>query len=529
MKTLKRTLAIAVAILMLAMMCAVSVSADPVATVTLKNSNESITMLGHTYKAYKIFDVTFSADHSSYNYTVDPQFENLAGADYATIEALDSNSPALFDFAEAAAAYIATNSVAADATVTVTAQNLVVSGNEQSVTLPLSEYGYYLIYDVYNDALYAGEYDVVSALLLTTVDSNKDVSIKADLPTVTKVITGVGNSAATPVSNIETNAVDATIGDHIWFRLGSSVPNTIGYEKYVFKFNDTLSAGLTYDNNAKVYYNGSELGAAYYTVSYESGELTVKIDSDVIMGVGSFLGSYNKPITVVYSATLNSDAVIYDGTDPDAYNPNEVYLTYSNNPLNSGTGIAPGDETTPGEPTDSTGDTPPAEVKVYTFEVSVFKYTTSNNQNVGLGGAIFTLQDSNGAYIPVTADATVSGVYEVTPGVTGTAANSRVTSPANGSIKVSGLEAGTYTLIEVEAPNGYSRLVGAANPVITVVYANGAVSSYSSPTVNILNSPQGVLPTTGGVGTVIFTVVGIVLMVGAAVVFIIRKKHSKFN
>ena len=511
MKRIKQILAIFITLLIVAMMCILPVSADTVATVTLQNTNTAVTMLGHTYKAYKIFDVSFNNDKSSYNYTVDTDFAALTGADYDTVSAY--NTDELFAFAKTVFTFITTNNITQDAILRVTSSNLTDDGTTQSVEFPFSEYGYYLIYDKYD---YADAYDVVSALLLTTVDSNKTVNIKSDMPAVNKVITGVGSNSTTPVATTQTNAVDATIGDHVWFKLGSAVPDTIGYQSYVFQFHDTLSSGLTYDNNAVVYYDNTALSAdSDYMLTYNENdrELTVEINSDVIMN-----GTKGKDIKVVYSAMLNSNAVVYNASNTNSYNTNTVYLTYSNNPSKSSSLAS-----------SSTGNTPEVEVRVYTFKMNIFKFTGSGSNKTGLADAVFSLKDSSGNYIAVTLDSGyTSGKYTVDPNTAASAANALVTSDNNGNISISGLESGTYTLTEETAPNGYAKLANPLSVPITVTYdTDGGVASYTNSTVEVENVKKLALPGTGGMGAALFIGIGITLMGIAITVFvIIRCKKS---
>ncbi len=479
MKTTRRILSILLAAVLLAAVCAVSVSAQAVGTITIYTSNTAISLEGHTFNAYKIFDVTFNQDHDAFNYTPDSDFAAVANVDYDTIAAFTGDE--LSAFAQATYEYIAQVNLAPDVTTVATAQS--------TVTLDMNAYGYYLIYDETDN-----DYDVVSAIILTSFDANKRIEYKADIPAVDKTITGIN----TP-DTIDASSVTASFGDEIWFELSSVIPDTTGYTTYTFIFNDTMDVGLTYQNNAVAKMNGTALDTDDYTVAFDSNTntLTVTIDSDII------LSNEGKTITVPYSAVLNANAAVSNATSSVA-NFNEVYLTYSNDPKHS-TATAT-----------STDDTTTVEVEIYVYDLSIFKYTINNDDEVGLAGAVFTLQDSSGAYIPVTATP-AAGVYTVDTAASATAASASFTSPTGGLITIRGLAEGTYTLTETTAPSGYARLISP----ITV-----NVSSTSS-TVRVLNESEGSLPSTGGMGTVLFTVGGILLMAGAVVAFLLMKKRSK--
>lgn len=293
------------------------------------------------------------------------------------------------------------------------------------------------------------------------------------------------------------------------------------------------------DGNCRVEWDSTK---GKLTVSFENIKAYANVDKDTI-------------VTVNYSAKLNADAVIgLDGQE------NKVDLTYSNNP-NTSYNPATNDNT-PDVPTDEQGTdtTPEDKVVVFTYEVDVNKIDADTKAN--LAGAEFQLKSGSAAIKFVDNG---DGTYTVadqtlTEGVTTT-----VKSDANGLFKLVGLDDGTYTLTETKAPDGYPTPTGTAADFALVLTAktvnnqawNGTASSALTEIAGTLNTKamtvlnggtvtpnnntrgnnggvQGViensksttLPSTGGMGTILFYTVGGIMVIGAGVV-LVTKKRSK--
>jgi fimbrial isopeptide formation D2 family protein/LPXTG-motif cell wall-anchored protein len=323
------------------------------------------------------------------------------------------------------------------------------------------------------------------------------------------------------------------------------------YTSYTYQFNDTLSTGLSFNaDSVKVYYatgdsmlavnsststgaGGTLIDATNYTKVATSDGFTLKFANlKSISGIAA--GGY---IVVEYNATLTTAAVV-----GNPGNPNEVTLTYSNNPNNVGSG------------TPTTNTTPKDEVVVFTFELpvnKVIKGTTTPLSSATF--ALFTDKTAADAAAAATNpdlsaalkfDSSAAGSY------TYDAAKGTVTTLAdnNGAYSIKGLDQGTYYLVEISAPAGYNKLttaqavkiiptytataykdghvVDATNDQLSAVNIslNGGTAAQAAV---IENASGSTLPSTGGIGTKIFTYGGIALMVAAAVVFVTKRKVSR--
>ena len=270
-----------------------------------------------------------------------------------------------------------------------------------------------------------------------------------------------------------------------------------------------------------------------------------------------------KSVEVVYNAHLNDDAIVVDSdvdstagsygvTSDMKVNINKVDLEYSNNPNKTDWGAE-------GTPDSDTGKTPEDTVGVFTYKVKSTKVDGASKQgdsyNKTLPGAVFSLYDTDpdvvdfsGSPISLvaikdTGDNVIGYRKAKADETTGTV--TQITTPATGEFVFYGLDAGTYYIDEVTAPSGYNKLEKAIKVDIVAKHAevdDGSVtldlsaSKYDSETAigagkaiegNIENNKGASLPSTGGIGTTIFYVVGGVLVVGAGVTLITKKRMTK--
>ena len=220
-------------------------------------------------------------------------------------------------------------------------------------------------------------------------------------------------------------------------------------------------------------------------------------------------------IVVEYTATLNEKALKKD------VETNKAYLEYTNNPSGAGTG----------EP----GKTPEVPVYVYDFDLTVDKFDGTKNETVNedskrLQGATFILykvEDGNTLYY-VQDGATKAVTWNENKDKA-----TKFTTNENGKATFEGLEEGTYYLEETKAPDGYNKLKKDVEVVITATYKeNGELVNSSAASVHngqyiqvqsIANKAGAVLPSTGGIGTTIFYVLGSIMALGAAVLLIAKK------
>ena len=428
--------------------------------------------------------------------------------------------------------------------------------------------GYYLIKD--KDGSLNGTNEAYTLYVATVVNNTLTITPKTGIPTPDKKIVE-GND------KVSTN--EASIGDEVNYEITGTMPSNIdAYKTYYYMFTDTLSKGLTYkENSIKVTVNGVDVTSYFYKgvgtynettgTTIEVGILDLKALSLLEDPV---VGNITKETKVVltYTATLNENAVIAgDG------NPNDVKLSYSNDPNNSGNGSTEPPEN-PERPTPihPTGESPKIEVVTYTTELTILK---TDEDNKFLPGVEFTLTGNgvnivlvteeifkvaadgeywklkDGTYTttaPTVADDetdntadydSVDTKYTKTVGVVAkgngkTETDVVGTVQADGTVTFSGLGAGEYTITETKTLPGYNTI----EPIVFTLTFNAEtktfVSDNASVTVgednmldtSIVNQKGSLLPSTGGIGTTIFYVVGAILVIGAGILLVAKKRMS---
>lgn len=413
------------------------------------------------------------------------------------------------------------------------------SSSTGTITVPA---GYYLLKDVTT-----ATHDALSLNILKVV---KDVTVnpKADHPTVDKKI---GTDISTGVA-----ANEATIGDKVPFVIASKVPQMQGYTKYFFVLNDSMTAGLTYNKDVAIKIGATTLAADAYDVTYDDTANTMKI---VIKNFIQYKSQADADIVVTYSATLNEKADLKDG------NKNTVKLTYSNNPNVDYKGD--------NEPTstDPVGVTPEHVTVTYSTQLQLTKVDgkdksklegvefqiTGTSIKTAVSKGHYFKQDAAGTYYqlkdgtftdtapaPETESKYVSTSVkyaEVTDSTEQTKmqkVTASGTTDKNGLITFKGLGAGTYYITELKTLGGYNLLTA---PIIVEITAtpgttsctwtakvNGENATFEDDMVKLTveNNKGSVLPITGGIGTTIFYVIGGLLVCGAVVMAITKKKLS---
>ena len=359
--------------------------------------------------------------------------------------------------------------------------------------------------------------------------------VKEDDKTVDGTVT-VGSYTADKQYN---DVADYCIGENVPFELISTMPSTYDdYTSYFYQFTDTLATNFTLNKGSisvNVVNAGTKtpLTATDYTVSTQddTGKFTITInDTKKITAI-----TKDSTIVVDYTAQLNSGAVIgLDGQE------NKVDLTYSNNPNYTGKG----EETPEGDK----GKTPEDKVIVFTYELDVTKYlgdekTKADAEDGTKAG--FKLGNADGSKW-----ATVDSNLRITGWVDDVTTATEVTTDATGIFKFIGLDDGTYTLRETTTPTGYNTMsdlaltigattknnqtwAGTASDALTAIKltmnnkdTNGSVSD-GKVEGSIINQKGSSLPSTGGIGTTMFYVGGGVLVAGAGVILITKKRAKK--
>ena len=531
MKSLmKRVFAAAAAIATVLGLAATTVAtANAADNATLTVSTTDAKFAGKTVNAYKMFSATVSGDGKAVSYTLTdewkPFFENstASGLTGATNENVNDKAndyvsklqgEDLVAFATKASnwAQNKANNIAAGATATVSAD---ASNDKYTATFAGLDYGYYVVaVPGATLANTSGQY----ATLVSVGRANVTADIKGDLPTVDKKV---------QVGSTGKDVTDAKIGDTLTFTLTSTIPDMSAYNTYTFNFKDTLSKGLTFGQVEFVKVEGVTdpltVGTDYTVTTPTASDNTLAVAMKDFKAKQQ--ANAGKKITVTYTATLNENAVVGGHG-----NTNSATIQYSNNPS-----------------TDGTGESEPSKVRVFTYGFTVDKYTGDQYTDAAtrLAGAKFTLAPKNGdpmSFVQVNAgSATANAVYRVAKaGETGT---TTITTPENGKVDFQGLKNGEYTLTETEAPAGYNKLASAigvkvdgrndgtdnTDATVTITYNNDNGSVYgehaSNGVIPVRNKSGAILPGTGGMGTIAFTVIG-VLVIALGVAWTLKRKNA---
>lgn len=331
------------------------------------------------------------------------------------------------------------------------------------------------------------------------------VVIKSTEPSITKKIVE---------NNAEVDETTASIGDTISYKLTADVPaypeNVVNKMYYI---GDVLGEGLTL-NQGTIAIVGVDKDGNKTAVTATTTFDVANPNANSASGNLSFLLNFDydtikdyKTIEVTYTATLNDKAKHGFGTtDANPGNLNTAYLEYANKPYGAN---------------DYAEDT--AEVKVYTFGMDLTK-VDKKDTNTTLEGAEFTLSDANGNVLKFVEE---NGYYRLA--TADEQGSETVKSGADGTFGIVGLKDGKYTLTETKAPADYNLPKDPFDITITNEgqgKANGNINGII--TQNIENSKGFSLPSTGGMGTVLFTVAGIALIaLGAGMIVIIKKRNGK--
>lgn len=522
----------------------------PAYSITVTNTNDNVSISGKTYSAYKLFDVSYNLGNSSYVYKVANEFEGFtykekSGDDLIVyLGAQTTGSDEMNAFAEAALKYVTENSIEPSGSVKI-------DDGKETGTISLTEPGYYLVAGTASDKPGATE-EITAACSLDTTNPTMTVNPKVDAPHVEKKIVD-GEKKLSETS--------ANVGDVISYEVTANIPDMTGYESYTFTFKDTMSKGLTFNDDVAITLEFADkttktlTKVTDFTVDTKpnsDGTTTITIDlKDFITYKGK-----GGTVKVTYSATVNENAEL-----SDTGNPNEVTLTFSNNPNSGGSG--------------STATTPKSETIVYVTGLKLIKTDDKKENPVKLAGAKFQIsgvsekiviinnviyeQDANGTLARLKSDGSYVTYAEADKALYDTDENGNVLkftkietvtketektnintigyTDENGVLTFTGLGAGTYTITELKAPDGYNLL---KDPItIEIKWENGKLNAYKDGepltkegnlwSFTVVNKSGTQLPSTGGVGTTMFYVIGSLLVVGAVVLLITKKRLSREN
>jgi len=590
-------------------------AADPVkGSIQMEDSQDgSVAASSKTFNAYKVLDVTYSGENFSYSIPAEP-----AGLKAALASAFEVTEKGNSETDEAYAQRIVKAiETAANNNVEATAKTLLQVAKDakvaaQAINGATKKTGLDLGYYVIEDSTTGTNARPVAAIGLTTTHPDATIKVKATKPTLEKKIDeGSTTGAIDPADVVYDNH---RVGDKVPYILKTTIPEMTGYTKYFFNINDTLSKGLTFDDNVVIKvtkaaytepaYTDEEgiehdavehpavtrtLTDADYSVSYSTDAVTGETAVEII-----FKDFYNKEkdhageeVIITYSATINADAVI--GVEG---NPNTAKLIYSNNPNEE---QKPDDDNQDKPHKDTvTGVTPEQQTRTYVTGVKLIKFSNEGSTENPLAGATFELsgnltkveitkaekyvEDANGTWFalkdgsyteqdPTRLDAQAENYrellakYQDPTGATkfkkatvtektasGTPKAVSDTTDENGFIVFDGMGDGKFTITETEAPEGYNKLTSPIEfeaewvaptsqstdcqwKVKDNSVTEGYDVTYNSTTgefeIKIENKTGTELPATGGVGTTIFYIAGSMMVIGAAVLMVTRRRMSQ--
>lgn len=376
-----------------------------------------------------------------------------------------------------------------------------------------SETGYYMVVQTQ-----APDNEAFSVVMMDTIRAFKTVYVspKTDTPVVEKkVMEGYGGEAVgDSQTGVWQDAADYGIGDTVPFRITATYPANFNlYDSYSVRFHDTLDAGMTYNDDVHVYTidqndEESQIDVTENFVIEKTGnELVVSIDN-LLDNETLF---HSKSLIITYTATLHDGAKI--GQEGNA---NKVYMEYSRNPQGN-----------------EMGKTPEDKVQVFTYRVKVKKVDEKKEPLSGAQFGLYKLNPKTGAYDKV-----------------------KETTEPGTEFAFSGLDAGSYRLQELQAPEGYYRMepiefvieaeydVLSADPKLRLILAKkpdgesitgGAGGTFSvledggTLLTTVVNYPGSELPSTGGRGTTLLYISGAALILCGAAGYVWRRRSRVGN
>ena len=511
MKRMKKIMALMLAAIMMMAMSVTAFAAEgATGTCTLTvNAKGGQDLKGQTINLYKLFDVTESksGETTNYAYTVNDTYKSTLASVLNIAETSKDE-----EFAAAVTKLGSDNSIgvqnfantfttkALEGKLAATATSNKIEESKTAYTFSNLAAGYYLVY-------VTGGKEIQSSLV--TVDATNSVNLKTEAPSIEK----------------KADKETVSIGQVVKYTVTGSIPDTTGYEQYVYKIHDTLTTGLDFvndengtaltDKTVKVEVKFSEAdvtdnGEAPTTAAIDTSN-SKKMSLDLSAWVRANQENKGKEFTITYYAKVNKDAVVTE--------KNNAQLEYGNNP---------GDTTI----------TTPSEAKTPTYPLDILKKKTGTGTGdvalEKLAGAKFKLyKDSvDEANVIKVSETAVKGIYVVDPTSATTEFESVENIDGKGyNLRVNGLAEGTYYLVETQAPEGFNKLT---DPIKVTITKTGDAewtvkkndTAEEDKIIDVENSTGSLLPSTGGRGAIAFAVIAALLVFGVAVSFIRDKRKE---
>ncbi len=505
MKKMKKWAAVALALVMTMALGMTTLAAEAAAakkgSLTV-NVNAENTLQGQRLDLYKLFDLTVSGegDSAKFGYTVSPEYkdalkkvlglgENAADDEYYQKVSEKKDAEVIKKFAEDLSKEILAEGKAATTT------SGKIEGEVQSYTFNDLDYGYYLVHQTGTTKLQSS--------LVSVYGTSSEIDLKGTTPSIEK----------------RANQETVSINQVVEYTVTGMIPDSTGHAEYVYKIHDTLSKGLDFSDKTGTVNQGTNYnvsvkigdGAAETVEATLSGDGNRQMSIDLSSWVRNHKNDAGKEFTVTYYAKVNEDAVVTE--------KNIASLEYGNKP---------GETTT----------TKPSEAKTPTYALNINK---TDMKTTMLEGAVFRLYQNEQDALAVNDKAMKvkgqDGKYTVDADQTGGANMDMISVKTqldgqNYNLQLNGLAAGTYYLVETKAPEGYNKI---ADPVMIKINKSetddvndwtleGTEGVIKDKILDVKNSTGSLLPETGGMGTILFTGIAVVLIVGVMISFVVSRR-----
>lgn len=507
MKRIKKFAAALLTAIMMMTMTVTAFAAEPTGTLTV-NVKGGQTLANQTVNVYKLFDMIVS--DGNYGYKVNTQYTKILDSVLNITDEKNKTDQGYYDavyeatkdgktqeFANKFTSELLKHKPLISATKT---NSFGVDSTETSTTFDGLAYGYYLVSQTGTKA--------IQSSLVALTEPTASVNLKSEAP------------------KIEKKADKATVfvGETVTYTVTGQVPDTTGYDNYIYKIHDTLTSGLDFVTNeagnkvkVTVKINGQVVSDVTDADFFDETGIVNKSTRTMVLDLSEKVraATTGQTIEVTYQAKVNKDAVVET--------KNSATLEYSNNPG-----------------TNETGTAKPSEVVTPTYPLDINKINAKDKKM--LAGAHFTLYGSTSEEtidrtkaIKVTKDGEGKYTYASDQNVTENTTTDMVTVAdkidGKGNLHINGLAAGTYYLEETKAPDGFNKL---ANPIkVTIAKTSDTEwtvkkndTKEEDKIIDIENSTGSLLPSTGGAGVIVFAGVAILLVFGAAVSFIRDKRKA---
>lgn len=517
MGKVKKLTALLLAAVMVLAMGIVSFAAPATSGNLTVNVKDGKNLTGQNIYIFKLFDLE-STDPSVYtvNSTYTEALKEVlsvadAGEDgynlYSAIAALgEDNAAQVQNFANAFTKKVINNGeVTGTKEIDYWTSGKLTETNKDSYTFNNVAAGYYLVY-------LAGSTEIQSSLV--TVNGDQSVNLKSETPEISK----------------EAKDTDTHIGEVVEYTVKTKVPDIAGFnpDNYKFIVKDTLSDGLDFVKDSA----GTALEEETLSISVKITDADPAVEQNIdatvtgrsmTLDLSDFVkaqqSNKGKEIVITYYAKVNKDAVVVNG--------NEVKIEYTNDPSSN--------ETT---------ETIPGKEDVYTFPVKVHKYEAGKDEAF-LAGAKFELyynkevededqiDTDRGAIKVEGSDGKYTVKEDQTSGTTEMTTVGSALDEGGYNLYINGLESGTYWLKETDAPEGFNAvepikivITNKGDGEYSITVNDGDAADAPDDIVKVENKKGTILPGTGGIGTVIFTAVGVILIAAVGVSFVISRKRT---